>query len=338
MSATIIDVANAAGVSFKTVSRVLNGEAGVRDQTREKVQIAAKELNFKLNTSARNLRRRGSNLIALIISNPSRSYIDNIQIGAMEWCSRNGFHLVVEDFRARPGGLDDMIARGDMAGVILIPPLSDDPDMIAILVSHKIPFVRIAPESNNDVAPSVTIDDREAAREMSEKLIGLGHTRIGLITGPNDFGVSRNRLAGYRLALTDAGLEYDKALAVEGAFSYETGQSCAARLLSLLRPPTAIFASNDDMAAGAIAESYKRGIAVPGELTIVGYDDVAVASVISPPLTTVRQPLKDMAARAAALLLDRIRDGQASPKHEVMPHRIILRASHATRREEAQKT
>ncbi len=331
MNATIIDVANAAGVSFKTVSRVLNGEAGVRDKTREKVQLAAKELNFTLNTAARNLRRRGSNLIALIISNPSRSYIDNIQIGAMDWCSRNGFHLVVEDFRAQPSGFDDLIRGGEMAGVILIPPMSDDPEIITKLTGQNIPFVRIAPETANDSAPSVRIDDQAAAKEMTQKLIELGHKRIGLITGPNEFGVSRNRMAGYRLALDDAAIKYDSALVREGAFSYETGQSCAARLLSMPNPPTAIFASNDDMAAGAIAESYKRGIAVPSELTIVGYDDVAVASVISPPLTTVRQPLKDMAARAAELLLERIRNQESAPKHDVLPHRLILRASHGPR-------
>ena len=333
MSATIKDVASAAGVSFKTVSRVFNGEANVREATREKVEAAARELDFTLNTAARNLRRRGSNLIALVISNPSRSYIDNIQIGAMDWCSRNGFHLVVEDILTRPESFKDLIKNGEMAGVILIPPMSDDPDILGALTSHHIPFVRIAPETDNDIAPSVRIDDRMAAREMTRKLIELGHRRIGLITGPDNFGVSRNRKAGYTLALEQAGFDYDPALVREGAFSYETGQSCAGQLLDITHPPTAIFASNDDMAAGAIAQSYKRGIAVPGALTIVGYDDVAVASVISPPLTTVRQPLKDMAARAAALLLERIHDSTIKAKHEIMPHSIILRASHAAKHE-----
>lgn len=331
MSATIKDVASAAGVSFKTVSRVFNGEANVREATREKVEAAARELNFTLNTAARNLRRRGSNLIALIISNPSRSYIDNIQIGAMDWCSRNGFHLVVEDILARPESFEDLIKNGEMAGVILIPPMSDDPDILGALTSHHIPFVRIAPETDNDIAPSVRIDDLAAAREMTQKLIALGHRRIGLITGPNNFGVSRNRRAGYSIALQGAGLQYDAELVREGAFSYATGQSCTAQLLDLADPPTAIFASNDDMAAGAIAQSYKRAIAVPAELTIVGYDDVAVARVISPPLTTVRQPLKDMAARAAELLLERIRDRDSAAKHDVLPHSLILRASHGPR-------
>ncbi|WP_017930907.1 LacI family DNA-binding transcriptional regulator [Robiginitomaculum antarcticum] len=328
MSATIKDVAQSAGVSFKTVSRVMNGEEGVRDSTRKKVQDAATTLNFQINTSARNLRRRGSNLIALIISNPSRSYIENIQIGAMEWCSRNGFHLVVEDVSAHPKGLSDLLSRGAMAGVILIPPMSDDPDIQRQLIDKSIPFVRIAPETANDKAPSVRIDDRAAAREMTKKLITLGHSRIGLITGPSEFGVSRNRLAGYRDALVESGLTIEETLICEGAFSYPSGQSCTSDLFDLPAPPTAIFASNDDMAAGAIAETYRRGIAVPADVTIVGYDDVAVASVISPPLSTVRQPLKDMAAQAAALLLARIRDAQSEPQHIILPHSLVMRASH----------
>lgn len=331
MSVTIKDVAETAGVSFKTVSRVMNGEAGVREVTRTKVQDAAKALNFSINTSARNLRRKGSNLIALIISNPSRSYIENIQIGAMDWCSRNGFHLVVEDVSANPHGLADLLERGAMAGVILIPPMSDDPDIQKHLRDNKIPYVRIAPETASDAAPSVRIDDRSAAREMTAKLITLGHHRIGLITGPSEFGVSRNRMAGYKDALEEAGHSVDEALIREGAFSYESGQRCTSDLLNLPVPPTAIFASNDDMAAGAIAETYRRGIAVPAAITIVGYDDVAVASVISPPLTTVRQPLKDMAAQAAALLLARIREPQSPAEHKVLPHSLIMRASHGAK-------
>lgn len=327
MRVTIVDVAKEAGVSFKTVSRVMNGESSVREKTRDKVLKAAKALDFQMNVAARNLRKQRSNLIALLINNPSRSYVENIQIGAMEWCARNGYHLIVEDTGGRTKKLDDVFKKLQIAGTILVPPMSDDAGVLDYLKANDIAYVRISPETPDAGTSHVKMDDAKASYELVSRLIHLGHDRIAIITGPSGMGVTQNRLKGYARALEEAGIEPRADYMIGGKFSYESGLSAAESLLRLPQRPSAIFASNDDMAAAAIAAAYKLGLRVPEDVSIAGYDDTPIASIMCPQISTVRQPIKEMARKAAQLLNHAINHPGDDPQHIMLGHDIILRGS-----------
>lgn len=329
MRVTIVDVAKAAGVSFKTVSRVLNGEASVKAQTREKVLSAAKALDFQLNVSARNLRKQRSNLIALLINNPSRSYVENIQIGAMEACARHGYHLIVKDTGGRAETLDALFKKSAMAGAILLPPMSDDHSVLDYLASNNIAYVRIAPETEDARSSHVKMDDERASYEMVSRLIAMGHRRLGIITGGEGFGVTKNRLAGYEQALVEAGLPLRLDYCASGDFSYESGLRAAEQLLSAKERPSAIFCCNDDMAAAAISVAYKLGLRVPDDISIAGFDDTPLALIMCPQISTVRQPIKDMARKAVELLDSALNSPSTAPQHIQLDHEIILRGSSA---------
>ena len=322
---TILDVAEEAGVSFKTVSRVINGEAQVRATTRDKVMEAVRTLGYRPNHNARNLRAKRSRRIALLVANPSRNYLSELQWGAVQRCQDEGAVLSVEQFE----GVDALSLLGAGAeavlGVILPPPLGGNRALLDALAARNIPAVQIAAAKRSRRFDCVHIDDRAAAREMTEHLLGLGHTRIGYIGSPEIYAQTAERLDGYRDALESAGIAFDDALVRDGAFTFESGRDAARDLLDLSAPPTAIFASNDDMAAGVIAESYRRGLHVPDELAIAGFDDTPLATVMTPALTTVYQPVREMADAAVGLLLARQNDPDAEVQSLELPHKIKIR-------------
>ncbi len=307
---TINDVARLAEVSIKTVSRVLNEEPNVRADTSEKVKWAVEQLNYQPSLSARSLAGNRSRLIGLLYENPSADYIKRLQEGALLPCRNAGYHLIAE-----PTGdeIDVILQRVSLLqrqlridGVILTPPLCDNGQVISLLRRHDTPFVQIAPEAHRDGA-CVFIDDFKATYNMTTCLLDLGHRRIGFIKGHPEHSVSQERFQGFRKALKDRKLTLPRPLVRQGYFSYRSGMQCAERLLQLQPRPSAIFASNDDMAAGVMAMAYKMGIPVPEALSVTGFDDAPIAQVIWPQLSTVRQPVKDMAAIAAELLIEQLR-------------------------------
>jgi LacI family transcriptional regulator len=320
---TIIDVAREAGVSFKTVSRVLNGEANVRDVTKQKVLMAAKALDYRANLAARALRSKSPKRLALLIDNPSGSYVEATQIGAMLSVQSVGFELFVGE------GLADIEALDDLVGVLLSPPLSNDVALLRALERREIPFVRIGAEKTSEAGDRIGIDDRVAAKEMTEYLIGLGHRKIGFIKGDPDYDVSRRRFAGCIDAMNAAGLAIVEAYSVTGDFSYESGLRAAEKLLSLEERPTAIFASNDEMASAALATAYKLNIRVPDVLSVVGFDDAPVSRAIYPRLTTVQQSTQDMVGQAVRILADRISQKNKPLMNVILPHTILKRESSA---------
>jgi LacI family transcriptional regulator len=328
--ATIVDVAREAGVSFKTVSRVLNGEPNVREPTRQLVLQAVKTLGYRANPYARNLRAAQSRLIAVYFSNPSRNYTSEIQIGVLQRCNAEGFNAIFEEARA---GLDSLVSlRGEpnLAGVILVPPLTEDTAILGRLTAAGIPFVRLAPADAAGEAGHVSMDDEAAAAEMTNYLVSLGHRRIGFIAGPGDHPQARLREAGFRAALARNGLTMDPDLMAQGSFHFDSGLRAAEALLSAKDPPTAIFASNDDMAAAVLAVAYRKGIRIPQDLSVAGYDDTPLASVVVPSLTTIYQPIREMAAQAAGILFDKA-EAQA-PASSVLPHKLVVRESTAARK------
>jgi LacI family transcriptional regulator len=335
-TATIHDVADRAGVSIKTVSRVLNKEPNVRIETREKVLAAAEALRYRPSVSARSLAGSRSFLIALFLDNPSAAYVSDVQRGAVTRCREAGYHLVVEplDSAARDAG--DLV-RATMAtlrpdGAILSPPVGDRPLILEALTEMRAPYVRMAPDGDIDRAPYVYMDDHQAAYEMTRHLLTLGHRDIGFIIGHPDHGASHQRMDGFMQAMREQGVSVAKERVEQGFFSFQSGVTGAEALLSLAAPPTAIFASNDDMALGVMAYAHQRGISAPEELSVVGFDDTPAAAVWRPRLTTVRQPIYEMGFTAADMLITRARgEGWAAPLR-VLPYAIMLRETTAAPR------
>lgn len=331
MRITIRDVSEAAGVSFKTVSRVLNNERHVRPATRERVEAAMKALNFRPSYAARALAGARSFQIALIYDNPSPHYVHTLQMGVRDRCLEDRIRLIVQPcdltspaLAAEIGGLID---ETHVDGVILAPPLGDVAGVTAELARRGIPYIRIAADRPSAAERRVTMDDAGAAADMTRHLIALGHVRIGFVMGHPDHVSAGHRLAGYRAAMAAAGIVADDTMIVPGDYDFETGETVVGRLLDRADRPTAIFASNDDMAAGALAAAHARGIAVPGQVSIAGFDDTDLARAVWPPLTTIRQPIRAIAYAAADLLLDPDMTDGTSDRPALPPYEMIVRRS-----------
>ncbi len=329
MASTIKDVSAIAGVSMKTVSRVLNKERYVSEKTRLRVERAVAELNFRPSVAARILAGKRSYQIALIYDNHSPHYIHQIQTGVWARCIEEGVRLLAQPSDAASPNLareiGGLIDQTQVDGVILSSPVTDAPGALEELEQRGIPYVRISPGTDYDRSSSVSMDDVQAADDMTSHLIALGHRRIGFVVGHANHTASDQRLFGYRRALDKAGLAFEPKYVRPGAFDFSSGEAAGDVLLDLSQPPTAIFASNDDMAAGVLTVAHRRGMSVPRDLSVVGFDDTALASQLWPPLTTVRQPTRDLAYAAAGLLFD----AADEVVHRRLPHELVLRASTA---------
>ena len=327
--ATITDVADAAGVSIKTVSRVFNDEPNVRPQTRDRVLEAAKGLDYHPNVAARSLAGRRSFLIGLAYENPSPNYVVDLQNGAVERTRGTRWRLLFlpyADTEIVSGRMQAIARASGLDGLILAPPLCDDPATLADLEQSGIPYVRIAPTRDGSAAPDIRVDDRAATIALIERLIGLGHRRIAIVRGDPTHGSAAERAEGFAEAMAAHHLQVDPALDAQGYYTFASGLEAGRRLLSLEERPTAVFACNDDMAAGVLSAAHEAGIAVPDALSIAGYDDSNIASVVWPRLTTVRQPIFDMARAAADELLALI-EGEEPARHAVFPYELMVRGS-----------
>jgi LacI family transcriptional regulator len=330
-NATIDDVAVLAGVSIKTVSRVVNHESNVRDATREKVEKAIAELNYRPNPSARSLAGNRSFLLGLIYGAPGAHYVLDIQGGILDVCRPLGYELIVHPADSRDENVvDDVIAlikEKRVDAVMLTPPLSDNLDVIKHLIKMKIAFVRVAPTQEKNSSPYVETNDVDAAYDMTQQLISLGHSRIGFVCGHPDHKAVYSRYDGYLQALQENGIPLDKKLVAFGNNHFESGVACGEKLLDLPEPPTAIFAANDDMAAGVMMVAHQRGVAIPTELSVAGYDDTPVAQQLWPSLSTVRQPILQMARKATDLLLKSVRGKEVSMQGIMLASSVIVRDS-----------
>lgn len=329
MRIRIEDVAAAAGVSMKTVSRVLNREPNVREETRLRVEETVAKMRYRPNPSARSLAGQRSYVVALAYDNPSLNYLMEIQAGVLDACRANHYNLVLAPVtfggRRSKAEITALVEDSGYDGIVLIPPLTDDKDLLKHLDRHSVRFASISPH-DPDGRIGVTLDESAAVRQLMAQLVGLGHRRIAHIKGHPAHGACEWRLAGYRQALHEAEIAYDPALVVEGEFTFDSGVRAANALLDLPDPPTAIFAANDDMAAGVFRVAYERGLSIPRDLSVCGYDDTPIARHIFPALTTVRQPTRDMGRVATQELLNGIRDRDAG--HMVrMRYTLELRES-----------
>jgi LacI family transcriptional regulator len=328
LRATIKDVSREAGVSIKTVSRVLNNERYVGESTRERVQAAVALLNFRPSTAARSLAGKRSFQIALICDNPSPYYIYEMQSGIRDRCVQDGVRMIAQPYDRDSATLIDdvesLVDATSVDGLILTPPVTDYPAVLDLLARRGVRFVRVSPGGDPALTSSSFIDNAGAAQVMTEHLIALGHRRIGFVKGHPDYATSAHRFAGYTAALAAAGIAQDAALIRGGFFDFASGGLAAEALFDLADPPSAIFASSDDMAAGVLAAAHKRGLRVPGQVSVAGFDDTALAAVVWPPLTTIRQPTRAMGYQAADLLL--MGDDAPNEQREV-PFELVVRDS-----------
>jgi len=335
---TIQEVADLARVSAKTVSRVINNEPKVRPSTRARILEAIQKLNYQPNLNARGLASNRSFLIGLFCDKPG-DYLSEFQAGTVQRCRESDLHVMVEPWDVRNPGLaaqvDTLLGQLRLEGVILLPPLSDNPLVLHKLQSAGIPVVRIAPKKDLSSAPSIDIDDYAASRQITAHLLKLGHERIGFMLGHPDHGATEQRYLGFIDEMRAQNAAVDSNLVQTGNFVFADGLVCAERMLGSARPPTAIFASNDDMAAAAVSMARQIGLSLPDQLSVTGFDDAPVATMIWPQLTTVRQPVAAMARLAADLIIrhEPRRNGWPDrvPRH-LLKHELVVRNSTARRR------
>ncbi len=329
--ATIEDVAARAGLSIKTVSRVLNLEPNVRPQTRERVLAAARDLLYQPNLSARRLASNRSFVIGLLYDNPESDYEMGIQEGALAVCRPHDYHVLIHPCSVfAPGLVDEVMSlhrRSMVDGLILTQPVSDFDPLIEAMVEAGIEAVRISQRPSVGAFPCVSVDDEQAARRMTDHLISLGHANIGFIMGHPDHGSAHDRLNGFRASLAAHGIASDAAHIEQGLYTFDSGYACAQRLLDLDDRPTAIFASDDHMAMGVLTAAYERGLAVPAALSVCGFDDTKMARYVSPPLTTARQPIVDVARVATECLLNLLKGNETGGGHVTLESKLVLRGS-----------
>ncbi|WP_235561423.1 LacI family DNA-binding transcriptional regulator [Brevundimonas sp. Root1279] len=332
--ATINDIARLAEVSKKTVSRVINNSPFVKEETRKRVEAVIAEHGFTPDPQARGLAFRRSFLVGMIYDNPSPNYVVNMQQGVLDAVRGSGLELVVHPCnRASPTFLNDVrgfIVRQKLFGVVMPPSVSEDDRVIEILKEVDCPYVRIASVSLDEAACMVVTHDSRGAAQAARHLAELGHTRVAFISGPDTFRSSHERGRGFREGLAEHGVTLDDAYVRQGAYTFESGVEAAQSLLAMKAPPTAIFAGNDEMAIGVMKAARDAGLDVPGELSIVGFDDLPMASRVWPNLTTVRLPIRDMGRMAAEKLTAGIRGlDPATLVQPVVDPSLVVRESTA---------
>jgi LacI family transcriptional regulator len=332
---TIRDVARRAGVATTTVSRVINGAKYVRKNVRSTVLKAMKDLEYSPNTAARSLASTDGARIGLLYNNPSATYFSEFLFGALDESGRHGFQLAMEKCESgNPAAARDAIhklMKGGLAGMILPAPVCESSALIKELTHAGISVVAVATGRYHGQTTSVHIDEFKAAYEMTSYLLSKGHRRIGFVKGHPDHTSSHQRERGFLEAMKDAEQSCDPAFIAQGYFTYRSGLDAAEKLLTLPKRPTAIFASNDDMAAAVMSVAHRKGLNVPRDLSIVGFDDTQMAAALWPALTTIHQPIAVIARKALDLIMREIQGRRAGthikPLDHVVPHTFIERES-----------
>jgi LacI family transcriptional regulator len=304
---TINDVAARAGVSKKTVSRVINSSPLLTDETREKVKKAIKELGFVPNPQARALALRRNFLIVLLHDNPNAQTVLNFQNGVLEAIKDSDLALVVRPVeRNSTDILNDVqtfLEKQRPLGALLLPPISERDDLAELCTKTGTRYVRVGSALLDVSQNCISSNDKEVVAEACATLIAKGHKHIGFVRGPAGFRSAEEREKGFRQAMADGGLVQAPELTVEGNYRFESGVAAGHKLLSLSPRPTAIFAGNDEMAAGVMHAARERNLSVPEDLSIIGFDDSPTAVHIWPPLSTVRWPIREMGRIAAQKLV-----------------------------------
>lgn len=326
---TIIDVAKEAGVSYSTVSRVVNNKSYVKPDTRERVTQAMNRLGYQANLQARALAGGRSQVIGLLVHNMSTQYMAEIFRGIDDVLAYHDYEVMLYTThrrRAKESAYVNMMARGLADGLLIVLPRQPEA-YIESLRDRDFPYVLIDQVGIDENDLSVTATNFQGGYDATAHLIELGHRRIGKITGWMDMVSARDRLDGYKAALADHGIPQDPDLIVIGDFEQISGYQGARVLFDLAAPPTAVFASNDVMAQGVLELLRERGLQAPQDVSLVGFDDIPVSAISNPPLTTVRQPMVEMGRLATQMLLDWISDPEQKPTSVILPTSLVRRES-----------
>jgi LacI family transcriptional regulator len=331
---TLADVAARARYAPMTVSRVINGARNVSPQARAAVLAAIAELRYSPNLAARSLAGAQQVRVGMLYSNPSAAFLSELLVGALTQARESHAQLVVQGCDAEQQAValvEEFLASG-IDGLILPPPLCDSKLIHKVVLKQRAIAVALASANPPPGLISVRIDDHAAAAAMTRYMLALGHRRIGFICGDPNLTASACRLEGYRSAQKAARIAVDKSLIRSGSFTYRSGLLAAEQLLTLARPPTAIFAGNDDMGAAAVAVAHRRGLQVPKHLTVCGFDDTFFSRSIWPQLTTVHQPIAAMASEAVAavvkMVMARRERVEINPESSVLQFSLVRRGSH----------
>jgi LacI family transcriptional regulator len=336
---TMSDVAKAAGVSRTTVSFVLNNtpDSSIAEATRQRILQVAHELDYAPNTQALSLATGKTMMIALVLRKTARqvagdAFLSELIEGAIQALEPQGYHLMIHTTQPnRPSSTyRDLVRTRKVDGLLISAPMVHDPE-IRLLHDEGTPIVLNGATDDPDI-PSVDVDNRQGAYVAVQHLVTLGHRRIGHISNaPFSYTAACERLDGYRLALSEAGIDYDEALVRAGNFTDESGYSPMLALLDLNEPPTGVFVGSDTVALGAYMAMRDRGLSVPQDISIIGFDNMPVGKYLQPALTTVHLPASDIGQQAAALLLDVIGEQTPSEVKVSLPTSLIVRSSTAPR-------
>jgi len=331
MAVTIKDVSKDASVSIKTVSRVINNEANVAEATKKKVLASIKKLGFRPNKNAQSLRSNKSYMLALLYDNPNKSYLADVQSGIFNACKNSGYNLVIQECNYKSSKLTNDIIQFvkdfKIDGLVITPPLSDMQDFLSNLAANKIEHSVIAPRIMNPDSLYVSSNDYEAAYNLTSEIIKHRHRDIGFIKGHPKHSASLLRFNGFLAAMKKYGFKPNEQWIKQGNFSFESGFDAGVQIFESSKIPTAIFASNDSMAAGIMKSAQMKGIEVPNNLSLTGFDDSAIAQQIWPSLTTIKQPVQQMAAHAAKILIAKFDGLVEKTESKEFKSELILRES-----------
>ena len=321
---TIKQVAREAGVSIATVSRVLNGKGPVLPATRDRIREVARRLRYVPHGGARSLITRRTNTVGVLLPDLHGAFYSELIRGLDREARRRGYHLLVSGSHGNPQEMASVLqaTRGRVDGMIVMAPALGEE------LPEGVRAVRLGSGRLGQHHDSFGFANRAGAAEMVRHLAAAGRRRIAFVQGPPDNVDARERLQGYRAAIARERLPRSAALEIPGDFTEDSGAAAVEAVLSRVPRPDAVFAANDAMAVGVLAELRSLGIAVPGEIAVVGFDDIPLARYLTPSLTTVRVPLAEMAARALSRLLDRLDGGTIDrPCHVTLPVELVVRES-----------
>jgi LacI family transcriptional regulator len=329
---TIREVAQKAGVSYATVSHVINNTRFVSEETRSRVQLVMAELNYRPNAVARSLRSGRTNSIGLILPDSSNPYFAEIGRAIEEEAFQNGYSIILCNMELDPAKENlyiDVLIKKQVDGIIFVA-TGDQIPLLSLLKSLNIAAVMIERDLPDVEVDTVMADNRQGGYLATRHLLDLGHRRIACLTGPSSsITPSWGRLAGYRKALEESGVAYDEEVVCLGDFHPRSGMEITEKLLAHSAPPTAIFACNDLMALGALRAADKAGLRVPLDLSVVGFDNIELTNFINPPLTTISQGQNHLGVWATQTLVRRITDKNLPYRKEILPTRLIVRESSA---------
>ena len=330
---TLASVAQLAGVSIKTASRVVRREPNVSASTRHRVEEAMRAVSYRPSIAARATVGSRSYLIGLVFDNPNSNYIVDLLRGAMHQTREEGYHLIVEPIRSQDTSmiheLRRLVIQSNLDGIVLPPPICDLPEVLEVLKEQSTPYVKIASSESSSGGLSVGMDDVSAAMAMTSHLTDLGHTDIGFILGRQGTATTSRRFEGFQRAMRERRIAVKPEYIYEGDYTFKAGLLAGEQFLNLASPPSAIFASNDEMAAGVTMAALRRNLVVPDDISIAGFDDSPISTMIWPPLTTIRQPIQAISQKAISLLINDLREIENVDANPTLPFDLVVRGSTA---------